>query len=352
MKKIKILNDSDIFIDKIYSLNLLNNTYNEEITLYLMIQICNLFFQGSYDLLLLEILKKNIRNLSIFELLFSFLSDNEKKELFEKNKALIIKSIYIYSQINEYIIINKLLKYLENYFGFKFVQNLIFPPNDENEFNEMYNYIKSENICEEIEINDDYDDDNTKKKNLQQKAFLMNYCIQNNFVKNFETQAVMFQYYNVSLPNIVDYFPEISIECDKITKLKALNNINGFFIFEKNKKLIQSLNQFYYNIYELIEFIHIKSKSFVNELTDKEKIIFYDYFSLFINKKLPIKIKKLLDKILNNKNKGQITYIINRPNSLLSEFELFIILSLFEIKGESVTLIKGINPQKFFSLLF
>ena len=127
LQKLGLIINSDIFIDKNYSFNLLNNSYNEEVSQFLLNHICQLYCKGYYELLFIELLKYNIRNSNIIKTLISYFSENELKELFEKNKSLIIKSIYIYSQINEHSIVLKLLQYLEKYFGIKFVQNIIFP---------------------------------------------------------------------------------------------------------------------------------------------------------------------------------------------------------------------------------
>ena len=144
------LEESDIFRNKEDSLKLLNNSFNEEIIYFLINKISNIFCKGYYELLFIELIKCNINNYKVLELLLSYFSEKEIISLFKNNKKTIIKSIYIYAQFNEYLIVQKLLKYLENnIFEIKFIQNIIFPPSNSDEYNEIINYFNNENFFDE-----------------------------------------------------------------------------------------------------------------------------------------------------------------------------------------------------------
>ena len=122
----RVLIEEEIFKNKKSSISLLNDKYKDNITKNLVNQMCRLYYNNNNEELLIEIFKNNIINYEIIDLIFNSFSETKIRDFFFKNKGIIIESIYNYSQINQYKIIQKLLKYSDNYFGHQFIQNIFF----------------------------------------------------------------------------------------------------------------------------------------------------------------------------------------------------------------------------------
>lgn len=152
--KLKIFNDDN------FSIKLLNYSYTNEITFYIIGKVNSLFCKGNFIILFFELIKNNIRNIKVFEILLSLLSDKEKKVIFNNNNKLIIKYLYKYIMINEYLIVQMLLKNLEKYSLELIIQKLIFPPKDEDEYNRIFNYLKIAKNCKYIINKDEIENEN------------------------------------------------------------------------------------------------------------------------------------------------------------------------------------------------
>ena len=159
----------------------------------------------------------------MFDFLLSNLSEEQKRQLFDENKTIIIKSIYGYSEINGYYFIEILLNNLEKcYPDKKFITNIIFPPKNKDEFEEMINYFNIEKFflktkTKEKENDEDKEenkevindkDDKAKYDIENDKKFLFNYSQSQNMVSNYETKAILFKYFSSSM-NLINLFPEL-----------------------------------------------------------------------------------------------------------------------------------------------
>ena len=399
------LTEQEIFIDKIFSLKLLNYSFNDVKMKYIINKINTLFYEENYENLFSEILKENITNKFVFDYVFNSLTEMQIKKLFEDNKSLVIKCIYGYSEINGFYFIQILLYNLEKYFqDKKFIKNLIFPPNNNDEFNEIIKYFEDKKIFEKTNL--DFINDNEEERKIKNEViqmFLFNYSQTQYRVYNYETRAFLFKYYSSSI-NLMNLFPElfycytnrelsqfrpkIIIKRNK-QKIIDLNNsykrrygyseryknrtkysydifysksynrvypnyyIYKSFIFlnnYKNKELIKSLNNFYYSIYEFIEFMYTKTQVYIQKLNSMESIIFRFYIIIFVFNKIPYKLKHFLCILRLKENNNSFNYdeLIKEDNledkSNINEIEIFIILTLLEIKGEI-----NISIKHFFS---
>ena len=362
-----VLTEEEIFKNKKFSLSLLNNKYNYNITKYLINQIYRLYFNNNYEDLLIEILNNNINNYEVIDLIFNSFSEAKIREFFLKNKGIIFKSIYFYSQINQYKIIQKLLKYSDNYFGHQFIQNILFPPNIIKDYMELYLNIKKGKYTSyksfnslflryDIDINLENEDNLEtleeelifKKINDENVNFSFNNTIKTNFSSNFESREILFQYatnkesfflafiYSNLYSNLgfVDQqnlktMIEILIKWDKFSENKSLDSNNNVYKIIYNNKSYSLTNPFYIKIYKLIELIKIKVPLYLNKSSSNEKIILKNFINIFVLKKVP--------NILNNIYENDFRY--------LKEIEVFIILALFEIKGCSIISIKEFFPK-------
>ena len=123
MKKI---NNMDFFLK---TLNYINDDKDSSINLLEIIK--KLFTQIKDDnYLFIELLKNTIDNQYIFDYLFNSISKLKDKNFFEKNKKIIIISLYIYSSQNKYYYLSKLLNYLQLFLSFDEIKNIIYPQNN------------------------------------------------------------------------------------------------------------------------------------------------------------------------------------------------------------------------------
>ena len=107
------LNENDIFRNKQFSIKLLDSSLPKEKIDYIINKILFLYCEGKYEIFFIEIIKENIINKYVFDLALNNLSEERSKQLFDENKAIIIKSLYRYSEINGYYFIQTLLDNLE-----------------------------------------------------------------------------------------------------------------------------------------------------------------------------------------------------------------------------------------------
>ena len=277
------------------------------------------------------------------------------RDFFFKNKEIILKSIYNYTQINQYKIIQKLLKYSENYFGLQFIQNIIFPSTNIKDYKEIYNYIKKEEICKDFFYDEDENDieglkeeTDITKIDYENEKFLFNYSTKNNFASNFESRGILYQYVNnksssflqlihpsnlycIDLNSLqtIKITTEFIINCDRFSETKTSDIINNYEIKYNNKSYCLK-NPFYIKVYKLIEIIKIKAPLYLHKSSAYEKIIFKNFIDLFVLKKVP-NIMKILYKQNFFKQ--------------INEIEILIILALFEIKGNPIISINEFFPK-------
>ena len=385
------LSENDIFRNKQFSIKLLDCSLPKEKIDYIINKILILYCEEKYEIFFIEIIKENIINKYVLDFALNNLTEEQTKQLFVENKAIIIKSLYRYSEINGYYFIQILLDNLEKcYPDKKFITNLIFPPKSKDEFDEMLEYFTDENIFEndlkpkskiEKSVNDEYQEISEEPEfKLKNTKFLYNYSSWKNMVINYETKAFLFKYYSSSI-NILDLYPEL-FYCfareDLVkprTKLQIRNPYRSHFyarysfgnadrkftsneykVFSqvnnlKKKELIKSLNPFYYKICEFTESMYYNAIGFLQKLNSMESKIFKLYITIFCFKKIPIKLKKMLYIPKINKDSFDFESLIKEndveDNSLLNELEIFIILALLEIKGENVISIKENFPGFF-----
>jgi len=362
----RVLIEEEIFKNKKSSISLLNDKYKDNITKNLVNQMCRLYYNNNNEELLIEIFKNNIINYEIIDLIFNSFSETKIRDFFFKNKGIIIESIYNYSQINQYKIIQKLLKYSDNYFGHQFIQNIFFPPNIIKDYKELYLNIKkgqyTDNKFYYLFLRYDEDINLENKDNLEtfeegaditkindkNANFSFNNSIKTNFSPNFESRGILFQYTNdkesfflgfiySDLYLDLDYraqqnlkiMIEILIKCDKFSENKPLDNINNDYKIIYNNKSYSLTNPFYIKIYKLIELIKIKVPLYLHKSSSNEKIILKNFINLFVLKKVPNIIYEIYEQNFRH----------------LNEIELLIILALFEIKGSSIISINEFFPK-------
>ena len=276
---------------------------------------------------------------------------------------------------------------------------------NENKENENKEEEKKENENKE-NIEDDYNSaqvaskkkktkgDNNEKLDFNIK-FLFNYSLARFRVPNHEVRALLFKYYSseINLLNIFPiflclfkYHPSVMHIINYINhnspnrfkngkyyeKYKEEHNINvknqryhkiyssemrllynyNYEIFKlindlKNKETIKTLNPTYFQFYELIEFIYTKAREFLQDLNSNEYMTFFFYIYIFVFKKVPYKLKRMLctlkSDIYDFKSLRKENFFEDRLADI-NETELFIILALYEIKGEVIISVKEYFP--------
>ena len=249
-----------------------------------------------------------------------------------------------------------MLKYSKNYFGHQFIQNIIFPPNNLKDYKEICMYIKREQFCKDcINTESLKNETDITKIDFENEKFLFNYSTKNNFSPNFESRGILFQYtnnrgsfflqsiyssglYSLNLnykdKKTLEIMTEFLIHCDRFSDIKAKENINDYKIKYNNKSFCLN-NPFYIKIYKFIELIKIKVPLYLYKSSTNEKIILKNFIELFVLKKVPKIIKNIIDQ----------NYF-----KQLNEIEIFIILSLFEIKGNPIISIKEFFPNFYQSI--
>jgi hypothetical protein len=279
--------------------------------------------------------------------------------------------------------------------------------NKENENKENENKEEEKKENENIENNeDDYQvakvvskkkktkGDNNEKLDLDIK-FLFNYSLARFRVPNHEVRALLFKYYSSEI-NLLNIFPiflclyknnpsvmhlinyvnynspsrfkngkyyekykekhNINVKYKKYQKIpssemRLLYNYN-YEIFKlindlKKKETIKTLNPTYFQFYELIEFIYTKAREFLQDLNYNEYMTFFFYVYIFVFNKVPYKLKRMLctlkSDIYDFKSLRKENFFEDRLADI-NETELFIILALYEIKGEVIISVKEYFP--------
>ena len=313
--KLDLINNSDIYKDIKKSNLLLDKIFNKEASMFIFRKIEKSINRNNSKKLI-EFIKNTINNKYIIEYLLSLLSENESKQIFNDNKEYqneIILSLFNYSSINGYYILKLLLTHLSKYMP-------------KNEFNSIiYSSIYDKKIFT-LEYNID------NEKILNRENFLLSYALSYKLVNNYESIAVILSFCPFPA-GIIQLFEYLNIEIDNFNFF----NIQCFKFFSdiKNKEIIKQLDINFYNFIELAESI-IYNKDFFYKLNDIEKFIFKNIIKIFILDLTPKEFEILTDKEITDAKKRQLEN---------EEKKLFILLTLFELKGLQILPISKYYPS-------
>ena len=332
-------------LNKLYY-SILNDTKNKELSSYLLLKIRNSMLMQNDEKILLEIFENGIKNKYIFDNIFSSLSENRQKLFFEENKNIIIKSLFLYGQKNEYIFIQKIMKYLNKYMPINEINKIVYPLKDiEEEITKSINYLE-ENI----------DDNYFKSK----EKYLFYFCQTKRTNLNYETLAILFDYCPKANA-IFDLCPFINnsfTDKDKAIKNKKILNYLSYFKIEKNRMLIRSLSSSFYNFSLLLE---IFIKHIINEKENNmESIILLYYIKIDILETTPEELLAFFDCEINEPMPDYQNYeewflgeLLNRKKARkINEKFLFIIFALYELKGLPIIPIKKYLPEFYWKIEF
>ena len=344
--KLDFINNSFLFHDLDTSLFCLNNIYNRIASIFVINKIQNKFNEINTNVkLFIELIKRQINNNFVFDYLFNLFNENEINELFQNNKNLIVISLYRYSEINGFKYIEAVINKLNKFMPLDELKKIISPNFEKEEklpdyiisfFDDLKNKNQKENNKlilnkDENKINDDIN------------RYLLFYALLNPLIPNYETIALFLeicQFENV-IYNLFSFFSDNFKSLYNIKIMKLLNYISN----KLNKERIKNLGNNLLSFIEFVDKIRNVLLYYYEGLNDFEKMIFYDYIIINI---LQITPKKLI-KLLGINNIRDISYdVISKntvgPNYNLSEAELFIILTLYEIRGSPIISIKKYLP--------
>ena len=377
------INNSMIFKDLNSSLNLLNSINNQQASIFIINKIQQLFEEiNTNTKLFLELIKRQINNNYVFDFLFNSFNEVDISELFQNNKNLIIISLYKYLELNSFQYIQISIEHLSKYIEKDELKNLICPnfveysfPDYINEFFEERNKIievkkdnPDEELKEELEIKKEEKRKRKKKKEEEKKneeeirkyinkynnpfdninKYLLFHALQNKKINNYETIALLLEHCNHE-NGIYNFYAFLTDDFQNLNTFKIMEFIE-YFSNDSNKQKIKAIGN---NLYKFIELFE-KTYRFSNndsKLNSFEKTIFNNYKLIFIFDIIPEKLVKFLGIVdKNNLNMDIISQGKEKKaiSSIISEKELFIILSLYEIKGIPVLPIKKYIP-KFYS---
>ena len=326
---------------KLYIKRLINEISDEKMSSYLLIQIRKANIFKIEEDFLLFILDEGINNKFFFDYLFNFLVSERKKNFFELNKIRIIKSLFIYGQNNDYYFLKKLLEFISNYMTKKEIREIIYPLKDiEEDIKQSVNYLE-ENI------------DNFFKS---REKYLFVYCLNKKRKHNYETIALLFDY----CPKTFAIF-EL---CPFLNDINSKNNLDEFSkemfhylnFFKKEKNLIKKISNDFYNFSSFLEI-------FVNtyySLKNFEKNIFLYYIQIFILEIVPKELLFFFKQIDNNDLTKEFPdyeqYFLDeiiklKKPKFITEQNIFIILSLYEMKRIPLIPIKKYFPEFFNGIL-
>ena len=351
--KIDIINNSLLFKDLNSALLCLNYIYNKNASIFVIQKIQNLFEEINTDIkLFLEIIKRQIYNMYAFEFLFKSFDENEIKNIFPESKELIIISLYQYSIINGYKYMQLVIKNFSKYISAEELKNLICPIPDKNEnfpdyINKFFEYTKD--IKEEKENKSNlktniYEFSKKYNINSTMNKYILFYALINKKIDNYETIFLLLEYCQQDM-GIINFFAYLTEDFQNLGGLKMVNFIE--YISKNNNK--QKIKEFGNNLYkyiELIEKIYIFMKDSYEKMSEIDKKIFYYYIFIIILRVTPEELVRFLgidnkrelnDDIISKKNKA--------ISNIISEKELFIILSFYEMRKNPILPIKKYLPK-------
>ena len=288
-------------------------------------------FCSDENTLFIEFIQKAIKNQYVFDIIFKTVYKKKDKNFFENNKKKFIRSLYKYSERNEYYYIDQLLKYMNIFMSLDEIKGFIYPP---------YSEKNRTNIFDDGFIDDLINNNDEKSKYLFTYVSSLGKCCQ-----NYETLIVLLNYCEKERA-LLDLFPFFYYPYETNMDLNNMYYMS-FFSNAKNKDKIKSLNKFMYDFSLLLEFIY-KQQKYIESLTKFEKDIFYYYIEIIV---LQITPPILFRKYIKSNDNYELNEIIekmqNRFNKIkiCSELESCIIFALYEIKGTTLIPIAKYFPE-------
>ena len=318
--KVNLIKNSTMYKNFKKAILLLSKIKNQKASLFVFNKIEIFINCRNNSEKFIEFIKNAINNNFIFDYLLNSLSKNEKEYIFKNNKdnqKIIISSLFKYSTMNGYYIIKELLIHLSKYIPKNDFQSIIYSPlNEPNVSPDQYN-------LEEIFIED-------------KKDYLLSYALSVKFVKNFESIAVILSHcqYPQGLMKLFEYL-NIGVNLN-FSNFKSFSFFSGI----ENKEKIKELEINFYNLIILEESI-TSNYNILEKYSDIEKFMFNNIIKIFIMDITPRELMLLTD--------------INLPESKFKnikndENKLFILLSLFEIKGLPIMPIKKYFPSFYYKI--
>ena len=316
--KIIFVANSSIYQNNTKAFILMNNINNKDASLFVYKKIEILFKSKNNKERFIEFINYNINNNFVFDHLLSFLSENDLEDIIRNNKQYqkyIISSLFRYSILNAYYIIKKLLSQLSKYLSKDEFQSIVYSQTNEPIISPS-----------EYKLQDIIKD--------EKKIYLLSHSLSIKVVNNYETIAVILGFckYPDGIKKLMELL-HIGLNLD-FSKFICFN----FFSNIKNKEKIKELEVNFYNLINLNEEIRNNDKILIN-FSNIEKFIFNNIIKIFIFDITPRELMLLTDV---NIPEGRVKNIKH------DEIKLFILLTLFEIKGMCIIPIKKYFP-KFFS---
>ena len=314
------------------SYNILRNINNKEDSLFFLKKIEIKFNKNNRIQLLLDLMENIVYNEYIIEDIFKSLKENDIKELIQSGKYIniIIKSLFDFSQINGYLLIQKLLFLLVTYYPSLDLKQLILP-SDKKPYENMVNL---QYVFPNIK-NDEQENEGKNKK----MRYLLFHALNNRMVPNYETIAVLFEY--CPIIEGVDFLIQ-ELMGNKIDNLfkGQIKYLEYFINMNSDKNKIKEFGKKFLSFANFIESI-IKQIDYIYKLDDKEKYIFINYIKIFILEIIPKELE-----IFEENDKENEYNRFNSDNNLLyqNESKLLILLTLYELKGNPILSIKSQYP--------
>ena len=325
--KLEFINDIPPLKD---SYKLLNDIKNKDSSLFMLKNIVTKYNKKNRIELILDIMENVVYNGYIIEYLFNSLKENDIKEFIKSGKYNnnIIKALFLFSQINGYLLIQKLLFLLKNYAPSFDLKALILPP-ERGPYENMVNLDDvfppyKYNISNEDEEENRKEEEKDKKEN-EKMRYLLFYAFNFRIVNNYETIAVLLEY--CPLAEGADFLIKELLQNNIDNLFKGKIKYIEYFMNPNNKNKIKELGK---NFFGFINFIEsaLKQIDYISKLKDKEKCIMINYIKIFLLEIMP----------------KELEFFYDGHNPYQDESKLFIILSLCEMKGNPILPIKANYP--------
>ena len=333
------------------SLFCLNDIHNQKASIFIVNKIQKKFKEINTNVnLFLELIKRQVNNNYVFDYLFSSFKEKELRLLFKKNKNAIVISLYNYSQINAYkyieIIINKFIKFMP----LNEVEGIICPKyGKEDSFINIIitSLFNSKNGKQDDKDNKDELTLNTFNNNTNNEdklsKYLLFYALLNPIIPNYEIIAILLENckFEYALYNLISFFTDDFQNFYNIKIMKLIAYVSN----KLNKNRIKNIGNNFYMIIEFFEKITRALRFSYEGLSEKEKKIFY-YYIIIINFQITPKNLFRFSWINNEDhlNNDRIVEVIKNTINHLSEVELFIVLSLYELRGDPIISVKKYLP--------
>ena len=335
-------NHTNILCEFDNSLLILNfSENNKNASKYIMNKIKELFCQNDDNQLFIGFLKNSIINQYAFDMILKIISKKKDKNFIETNKSIIFESLNEYCIKNAYYYVDNLLKFLNNYLSLEEIQKLIFTANQIN------------NPKKEGESNNDQDEEEREDESI----ILFQNCL-NNFKKNYETIALLSNYSSSDRVYLIVFPFLYDIDIDIFYFVYEYFSYMDYFSKPKNKDLIKSINKKFYNISLFLESLAEQYK-YISSLPKKVQKLFNYYITI---NNLQITPRDLFNRDLYDFENAEFFFEINQREGSLnkynfkkihciefkdrtSELDLFMIFTLYEIKGTPLLPISKYLPE-------